>query len=98
MSIVPLVSGIMWPIGRMRWLTWSSYDEPENSGFFPLTLALSPVENVYSWKITDSTGFYVLPEFRTRTANKREWTRMQYPKFASIRVYSRLKNTAHRIR
>ncbi|HQX53108.1 MAG TPA: hypothetical protein PLR25_24520, partial [Planctomycetaceae bacterium] len=23
----------------------------ENSGFFPLTLALSPVENVSSWKI-----------------------------------------------
>jgi len=24
---------------------WSEYDEPENSGYFPLTLALSPVEN-----------------------------------------------------
>jgi len=26
----------------MRGLTWSEFDEPENSGFFPLTLALSP--------------------------------------------------------
>ena len=26
----------------MRGPTWSQYDEPENSGFFPLTLALSP--------------------------------------------------------
>ncbi|HQZ66616.1 MAG TPA: hypothetical protein PLY87_16105, partial [Planctomycetaceae bacterium] len=25
-------------------------------------------------KFADSTAFYVLPEFRTRTANKREWT------------------------
>jgi len=51
MSLLPLARGRRWPTGRMRGLTWSSYDEPENSGFFPLTLALSPVENVSSWKI-----------------------------------------------
>gem|GEM_PF-3962838 len=38
----------------------------------------------------DSTGFYVLPEFRTRTANKREWTRMDANPIPKIRVHSRL--------
>ncbi len=33
-----------------------------------------------------------------RTRIERKWTRMLYSKFASIRVYSRLKNAAHRIR
>jgi len=35
----------------MRGLTWSEYDEPKNSGFFPFTLTLSPGENVSSWQI-----------------------------------------------
>jgi len=42
MSLLPLARGRRWPTGRMRGLTWSESDEPENSGFFPLTLALSP--------------------------------------------------------
>ncbi len=36
--------------GRTRGLTWSESDEPENSGFFTLTLS-PPVEIVSSWKI-----------------------------------------------
>jgi len=51
MSLLPLARGRRWPTGRMRGLTWSKYDEEENSELVPLTLALSPVENVYSWKI-----------------------------------------------
>jgi len=35
MSLLPLARGRRWPTGRMRGLTWSKYDEPENSGFFP---------------------------------------------------------------
>ena len=42
MSLLPLARGRRWPSGRMRGLTWSSSDEPENSGLFPLTLTLSP--------------------------------------------------------
>gem|GEM_PF-4790578 len=55
------------------------------------------IQPKHAIKFADSTGFYVFPVFRTRTANKREWTRMQYSKFAFIRVHSRFKNTAHRI-
>ena len=51
MSLLPLARGRRWPTGRMRGMTWSEYIEPGNRCLFPLTLALSPVENVSSWKI-----------------------------------------------